>query len=139
MSLNDLQTDAFTRNNATDYEEDVREDANGREYPYLSSITVEARDAEGDTIGYITRLADEDGTLSFTAEDADGSQIDRGEEYYTLGDVKKALVKQVNKQRKKEFDKEQKAKAKEKEKEAAKAAKAKARELAKQKAKEPKV
>ena len=139
MRLEDLQTDTFTRNNAIDYEEDVREDANGREYPYLSSITVEARDAEGDTIGSITRLADEDGTLSFTAEDADGNQIDRGEEYYTLGDIKKALIKQVNKQRKKEFDKEQKAKAKAKEKEAAKAAKAKARELAKQKAKEPKV
>jgi hypothetical protein len=132
MRVEDLDSDTFTRNNAIDYEEDVREDSNGREYPYLSSITVEARDADGDTIGSITRLADEDGTLSFTAEDVDGTEIGRGNAYDTLGEVRAALVAQVNKQRKKEFDKEQKVNAKERE-------KAKAREAAKKKAKEPRV
>ena len=139
LTSNDVKTDAFTKDNAVDYEEDYREGSNGREYPYISSLTVEATDVEGEPLGTITKLVQEDDTLSFTAEDTDGRQIGRGKEYDTLGQVKAALAEHVNKQRQKEFEKEKKRVAKEREKAAAKAEKAKAREKAKQKAKQPEV
>jgi hypothetical protein len=137
MSPSDVKTEIFTKDNAIDYEEDYREDTRGREYAFISSITVEATDADGDSIGSITKLSDGEGTLSFTVEDSDGRQVGRGKEYPTLRDAKVALAEHVNKQRQKEVEREQKKAAKEKEKATAKAEKAKAREKAKQKAKQP--
>ncbi len=139
ISYGDITGATFTKDNAIDYEEDYREDTKGREYAYISSITIEVMDGNGETVGTITKLSDGEGLLSFTAEDLNGRPVLRGKEFPTLRDAKIALADATNKIRKKEFDKEQAAKTKEKEKAKAKADKAKAREAAKKKAKEPQV
>jgi hypothetical protein len=130
---------AFTKENAIDYEEDTREDTKGRQYTYLSSITTEVVDDNGEKVGTITKLSDGEGLLSFTAEDLNGRTVAKGKEFPTLRDAKVALAEATNKIRQKEFDKQQKAVTKEKEAAKSKADKAKAREAAKKKAKEPQV
>jgi len=128
-------TPTFTRDNASYYDESSKEDSMGREVTYISSITVDALDVNGDSIGTITKLIDEDKNVSYTAEDVNGYQIKRGEEFYTLNDVMSALADNVNKRRQKEFQKEKAKEAKAKEKAAAKARLAEERKAAKQAAK----
>lgn len=128
-------TPTFTKENASYYEEDSKEDSMGRERTYISSITVDALDGNGDSIGTITKLIDEEKNVSYTAEDEYGYQIKRGEEFYTLNDVMSALAENVNKKRQKEFQKEKAKEAKAKEKAAAKARLAEERKAAKQAAK----
>ena len=139
ISAGDITGAAFTKDNAVDYEEDFREDTKGRQYTYISSITMEVMDGDGETVGTITKLSDGDGLLSFTAEDLNGRTVAKGKEFPTLRDAKVALAEATNKIRQKEFDKQQKAVTKEKEAAKSKADKAKAREAAKKKAKEPQV
>lgn len=124
LKPSDVKTDAFTRDNALFYEEDERESDSGRISTYLSSITVEATNPDGDSIGTITKITDEDKIFYFTAEDADGGEINL-DGFETLGDAKKAIADSWNKIQKKEFEKEAKRKAKEKAKKEAKKAKAK--------------
>ena len=126
MTPSEVKTDAFTKDNAIDYIEDEKETESGRTVTYISSLTVEARNADGDAIGTITKLTDEDKIFSFTATDIDGNEIGF-DGFDTLGEAKQALADKNNKIQKKEFDKEQKKKAKEKTKVEAKKAKAKAK------------
>ena len=60
ITASDVKTDSFTKDNALTYEEDERESDSGRMTTYLSSITVEATNADGDAIGTITKVTDED-------------------------------------------------------------------------------
>lgn len=122
ISIKDIKSDAFTKDNAIDYSEDERETDSGRTSTYLSSVTVEARNADGDPIGTITKITDEDKIFYFTAEDIDGNEINL-DGFDTLGDAKKAIADSYNKAKKKEFDKAAKKKAKEKTKVEAKKAK----------------
>jgi len=133
MPTTDLSHDAFTRDNAIDFEEDEKEGNNGRTYSYISSLTVEARNADGESIGTITKKADEDGNLSFEVENTDGKQLHKEGGFETLKDAKKALVDDVNKTQKKAFDKEAKAQAKIAEKAAKRAADKDAKKEAKAK------
>jgi hypothetical protein len=129
-------TPKFTRDNSIDYEESYKEDSMGREVPYISSLTVEALDIDGEPVGTITRLVDEDKNTSYTAEDVNGNQIKRGEEFGSETEVMQALADHVNKQRKKEFDKEVAKIVKAREKAAAKARLAEEKKAAKKAAKE---
>ena len=107
--------DKFTRDNAIDYEEGERETDSGRTVTYLASLTVEAQDENGDVVGSLTKITDEDGIVSWQAADIDGNEL--GKELFDSKDeAKKALVDKANKIRKKEFDKEAKKKVKAKEK-----------------------
>jgi hypothetical protein len=135
IDISDVKIDLFKKDNALDFEENEREGDNGRSYTYISSITVEALNSDGDTIGNITKLADEDGTLSFEVEDINGNQVTKKDGFDTLREAKQALADSWNKIQKKEFDREAKAKAKIKEKETVKAAKAKAKAETKKPAK----
>ncbi len=124
ITPSDVKTDAFTKDNAIDYIEDERETDSGRMVPYISSLTMQATNIDGDEIGTITKLTDEDKTFYFTAEDINGNEIGF-DGFETLGEAKKAIADSYNKIQKKEFDKEQKKKAKEKAKAEAKKAKTK--------------
>jgi len=126
LKVSDVKNDAFTRDNALFYEEDEKETDSGRVVSYLSSITVQVTNADGDEIGTITKITDEDKIFYFTAEDADGREINL-DGFETLGDAKKAIADSWNKIQKKEFDKVAKKKAKDKAKAEAKKAKAKAK------------
>ena len=126
MTSSEVKTDAFTKDNAIDYIEDEKETESGRIVTYISSLTVEARNADGDPIGTITKLTDEDKMFSFIAEDIDGNEIGF-DGFETLGEAKQAIADSYNKIKKKEFTKEQKKKAKEKAKVEAKKAKTKAK------------
>lgn len=120
----EVRHEAFTKDNAIDYEEDYKTGENGREYPYISSITVELLDNDGNSIGNLIKLVDQDGIMTFEAEDVDGNKLSKDElGFDTKGEAKKALVDKWNKTQKKEFDKEVKKKAKETEKAAQKQAK----------------
>jgi len=120
ITASDVKTPAFNRENALFYEEDERETDSGRTSTYLSSVTVEATNTDEETLGTITKITDEDKIFYFTAEDADGSEINL-DGFETLGDAKKAIADSWNKIQKKEFDKAAKKKAKDKEKAKAKA------------------
>ena len=126
VTPSEVKTDAFTKDNAIDYIEDEKETDSGRTVTYISSLTVEARNIDGEPIGTITKLTDEDKIFSFTATDIDGNEIGF-DGFETLGEAKQALADKNNKIQKKEFDKEQKKKAKEKAKVEAKKAKTKAK------------
>jgi hypothetical protein len=118
----EVSHEAFTRDNAIDYEEDYKTGDNGREYSYISRLTVELLDNDGNAIGRLIKLVDEDGIMSFQAEDIDGNELSLNG-FDTKGEAKKAIVDKWNKTQKKEFDKEVKKKAKETEKAAQKQAK----------------
>lgn len=126
MKASEVKNDAFTKDNAIDYIEDEKDTDSGRTVTYISSLTVEARNIDGEPIGTITKLTDEDKIFSFTATDIDGNEISF-DGFETLGEAKQALADKNNKIQKKEFDKEQKKQAKEKAKVEAKKAKAKAK------------
>lgn len=125
----EVSHEAFTKDNAIDYEEDSKTGDNGREYSYISSLTVELTDNDGNSIGNLIKLVDEDGVMSFQAEDIDGNELSLNG-FDTKGEAKKALVDKWNKTQKKEFDKEAKKKAKETEKTAVKESKKKAKKVA---------
>ena len=127
ITSSDVKTDPFTRDNALTYDEDERETDSGRMSTYLSSVTVEATNSDGDAIGTITKITDEDKIFSFNIEDIDGNEF---EGFDTLGEAKKALAEKWNKIKEKEFNKEAKKQAKIAEKTAEKAAKKEAKKIA---------
>jgi hypothetical protein len=129
IAIGDVITEAFTKDNALTYEEDERQGDNGRSYPYLSSITIEATDQDGNAIGTITKVTDEDKIFFFTVEDVDGSEVSL-DGFNTLGEAKKAIADSYNKIKQKEFNKEAKKQAKVVEKAAEKAAKKEAKKIA---------
>jgi len=135
ITANDVKTKPYVKENAIEFEEGTREDIAGRKFKFLSSITVEATDANGNPIGTITKLSDGENRLSFTVEDSNGRKLNKGKEFNTERDAKVALAEQVNKQRQKAAEKQQQQTAKETKTVEVKAEKAKAREKARQKPK----
>jgi hypothetical protein len=135
ITANDVKTKPYVKENAIEFEEGTREDIAGRKFKFLSSITVEATDANGNPIGTITKLSDGENRLSFTVEDSNGRKLNKGKEFNTERDAKVALAEQVNKQRQKVAEKQQQQAAKETKTVEVKAEKAKAREKARQKPK----
>jgi len=122
ITVSDTSHDTFTKDNAVDYEEGEREGDNGRSYTYLASVTVElVDDVSGETLGTISKLKDEDGEITWSAETNDGDQV--ADEVGSKSEAQKALVDNFNKQKLKEFNKEKAKAAKEKIKEAEKAKK----------------
>lgn len=112
ITAKDVKTAKFNKNDALDYIEDEKETESGRTVTYLSSITVEATNADGDSLGTITKVTDEDNIFYFTVEDVNGNEIGGFDGFETLGDAKKALTDSYNKIKQKEFNKEAKKKAK---------------------------
>jgi hypothetical protein len=135
ITASDVKTKPYVKENAIEFEEGTREDIAGRKFKFLSSITVEATDANGNPIGTITKLSDGENRLSFTVEDSNGRKLNKGKEFNTERDAKVALAEQVNKQRQKAAEKQQQQEAKETKTVEVKAEKAKAREKARQKPK----
>ena len=139
LSPADIKESLFNEENAVDFEVDFREDTRGRRFRFLSSITIQATDGQGNSVGTITKFSDGENKLSFTVEDANGRAVAKGKQFPTLRDAKVALAEAANKIRQKEFEKQQQAVVKETETTKAKAEKAKARETARKKAAEPQV
>jgi hypothetical protein len=122
----------FSRDNASDVVESEREGENGRSYNYIAEVETPVSNADGDQIGYLVKMIDDDKNLTFEARDENGSNLSKNEEGFdTLGEARQALLDNHNKSKKKEFDKEIKAKAKAVAKEAAKVTKAKEKAEAK--------
>lgn len=115
--------DNFTKDNAVDYETDFKTGDNGRDYEYVSRISVSLNDEDGNTIGNLVKIIDEDKNVSWNAEDEDGNTVGK-QDFDSKAEAQKALVEKANKLKKKEFDREAKILAKAKEKEAIKKAKA---------------
>jgi len=133
LTVSDIGFDKiFSKENASDVVDGERERDNGTTYNYIAEVETPVSDVDGNEIGYLVKMVDEDKNLTFEARDEDGNNLSKNEEGFdTLGEARQALLDNHNKQKKKEFIKESKAKAKEKAKadlkEAAKKAKAEAK------------
>lgn len=125
VTKKDISIPKFTKDEAIDYEEDYKEGDNGRSYTYLSLVKVPVtNDVTGDDIGALAKIKDEDGNISWRAEDADGFELS-DEDFDTKDEAIEAILKKHNKDAEKEHNKEQNRLAKKFEKEAAKEAKVK--------------
>jgi hypothetical protein len=122
ITIKDIIHDRFSKDNAMDYEEDEKESDSGRISTYISSMTMRTTDDEGNTNGALVKRTDEDGNVSWMAEDVDGNELSE-EDFDTKDEAKQAIADAWNKEQKKEFDKEAKKAAKEKQKAKEKAAK----------------
>ena len=123
ITIKDISIERFSKDNARDYEEDERETDSGRMSTYVSSMTMDVTNSDGDSVGGLTKLVDEDGIVSWNGEDFDGMPL-ADEDFDSKDEAKQAIVDKWNKEQKKEFDKEAKKAAKEKQKAKEKAAKA---------------
>jgi GNAT superfamily N-acetyltransferase len=119
----EISHEKFTKDNAVDYETDFKTGDNGREYEYISRISVEATNDNGDSVGNLVKMIDEDGNVSWNAEDVDGNELSE-DGFDSKIEAQKSLVDKWNKIQKKEFEKEIKRQSKIIEKETAKKAKA---------------
>jgi hypothetical protein len=123
ITIKDISIERFSKDNARDYEEDERETDSGRMSTYVSSMTMDVTNSDGDSVGGLTKLVDEDGIVSWNGEDFDGMPL-ADEDFDSKDEAKQAIVDKWNKEQKKEFDKEAKKASKEKQKAKEKAAKA---------------
>ena len=123
LTADDIEFDVrFSRDEASDVVEGERENENGRVSIYMAEVETPVFDADGEQIGYLVKMVDDDKNLSFEARDDNGSNLSKNEEgFETLREAEKALLDNHNKSKKKEFDREAKAKAKVEAKKAAKA------------------
>jgi hypothetical protein len=123
LTADDIEFDKrFSRDEASDVVEGERENENGRASIYMAEVETPVFDADGEQIGYLVKMVDDDKNLSFEARDDNGSNLSKNEEgFETLREAEKALLDNHNKSKKKEFDREAKAKAKVEAKKAAKA------------------
>jgi hypothetical protein len=119
ITKKNIEIGKFSKDEALDYEEDEKELDSGRMSTYISSMTVDVMDEDGNSIGNLIRLKDEDGIATYQATDIDGNELTL-DEFDTKDEAIQALLDAHNKQAEKEFNKEQKRLAKEREKQAAK-------------------
>jgi len=119
ITKKDIEIGKFSKDEALDYYEDEKELDSGRMSTYISSMTVDVMDEDGNSIGNLIRLKDEDGIATYQATDIDGNELTL-DEFDTKDEAIQALLDAHNKQAEKEFNKEQKRLAKEREKQAAK-------------------
>ena len=137
ITIKEIYHDNFSKENAMYYDEDERETDSGRMSTYVSSMTMDITNEEGDSIGTLTKLVDEDKNVTWNGETFDGSPL-ADDDFDTMDEAKQVIVDKWNKKQKKEFDKQAKKAAKEQEKAELKAAKAEARAKAKAEPKAPK-
>jgi len=119
ITKKNIEIGKFSKDEALDYYEDEKELDSGRMSTYISSMTVDVMDEDGNSIGNLIRLKDEDGIATYQATDIDGNELTL-DEFDTKDEAIQALLDAHNKQAEKEFNKEQKRLAKEREKQAAK-------------------
>jgi len=121
LTSKDIEIGKFSKDEALDYETDEKELDSGRMSEYISSMTVDVMDENGDSVGNLIRLKDEDGITSYQATDFDGNELTE-DSFDTKQEAIQAILDAYNKQKGKEFAAEQKRKAKAEEKKAAKEA-----------------
>jgi len=122
LTVKNIEIGKFSKDEALDYETDERELDSGRMSEYISSMTVDVMNEDGESVGNLIKLKDEEGETSWQATDVDGNELDV-DGFITKQEAVQAILDAHNKQQAKEFAKEQKRLAKEAEKKAAKAAK----------------
>jgi hypothetical protein len=121
LTSKDIEIGKFSKDEALDYETDEKELDSGRMSEYISSMTVDVMNEDGDSIGNLIKLKDEDGITTWQATDVDGNELTM-DEFDTKQEAIQAILDSYNKQKGKEFAAEQKRKAKAEEKKAAKEA-----------------
>jgi hypothetical protein len=119
LTAKNIEIGKFSKDEALDYETDEKELDSGRMSEYISSMTVDVMDEDGNSIGNLIRLKDEDGIATYQATDVDGNELGK-EEFDTKQEAVDAILAAHNKVKEKEFIKEQKRLAKAKEKAQAK-------------------
>ena len=130
ITIEKIFNDRFSKEDAISYDEDERENDNGRMSTYISSITMDVTNEDGDSIGALTKLVDEDRIITWNGEDFDGNQLSE-QDFDFKDDARQAIVDKWNKEQKKNFDREAKKKIKDAQKAKEKADKAAAKEEAK--------
>ena len=130
ITIEKIFNDRFSKENAISYDEEERETDNGRMSTYISSITMDVTNEDGDSIGTLTKLVDEDRIITWNGEDFDGNQLSE-QDFDFKDDARQAIVDKWNKEQKKNFDREAKKKNKDAQKAKEKADKAAAKEEAK--------
>ena len=130
ITIEKIFNDRFSKENAISYDEEERETDNGRMSTYISSITMDVTNEDGDSIGTLTKLVDEDRIITWNGEDFDGNQLSE-QDFDFKDDARQAIVDKWNKEQKKNFDREAKKKIKDAQKAKEKADKAAAKEEAK--------
>jgi hypothetical protein len=110
----------FTKDNAQDVEYDYKTGENGREYEYISKISVELiNDDSGESIGNLVKNIDEEGNVTWNGEELYGEELSE-DGFDTKAEAIKGLVDKYNETQKSEFDEEAKRQAKAADKEAVK-------------------
>jgi hypothetical protein len=120
LTSKDIEIGKFSKDEAVEYETDEKELESGRMSEYISSMTVEVLNDDGNTVGFLTKLKDEDGTVTWQSSNESGDELGIDEAFDTKQEAIQALLDDYNKEQSKEFAKEQKRLAKEAEKKAAK-------------------
>ena len=124
LTSKDIEIGKFSKDEAVEYETDEKELESGRMSEYISSMTVEVLNDDGNTVGFLTKLKDEEGTVTWQSSNESGDELGIDEAFDTKQEAIQALLDDYNKEQSKEFAAEQKRLAKEAEKKAAKAGKA---------------
>jgi hypothetical protein len=124
LTSKNIEIGKFSKDEAVDYETDEKELGSGRMSEYISSMTVEVLNDDGNTVGFLTKLKDEDGTVTWQSSNESGDELGIDEAFDTKQEAIQALLDDYNKEQSKEFAKEQKRLAKEAEKKKAKTEKA---------------
>jgi hypothetical protein len=137
ITIKEIYNDSFSKENAMYYDEGERELDSGRMSIYVASMTMDVTNDDGDSIGALTKLVDDDKNTTWNGEDYEGAPLS-DDDFETMNEAKQAIVDRWNKKQKKEFDKQAKKAAREQEKAELKAAKAEARAKAKTESKAPK-
>jgi hypothetical protein len=137
ITIKEIYNDSFSKENAMYYDEGERELDSGRMSIYVASMTMDVTNDDGDSIGALTKLVDDDKNVTWNGEDYEGAPLS-DDDFETMNEAKQAIVDRWNKKQKKEFDKQAKKDAREQEKAELKAAKAEARAKAKSESKAPK-
>jgi len=120
LTSKDLEIGKFSKEEALEYETDEKELESGRMSEYISSMTVEVLNEDGDTVGFLTKLKDKDNIVTWQSSNQMGDELGIDEAFDTKQEAIQALLDDYNKEQSKEFAKEQKRTAKEAEKKAAK-------------------
>jgi len=115
LTAKNIEIGKFSKDEALDYYEDEKELDSGRMSTYISSMTVDVMDENGDSVGNLIKLKDEDGIVTYQATDVDGNDL-TVDEFDTKQEAVDAILAAHNKVKEKEFVKEQKRLAKAKEK-----------------------
>jgi len=115
LTSKNIEIGKFSKDEALDYETDEKELESGRMSEYISSMTVDVMDEDGNSIGNLIRLKDEDGIATYQATDVDGNELAK-ESFDTKQEAIDAILAAHNKAQEKEFNKQQKKTEKERQK-----------------------